>query len=90
MDLKRHEESNGPNAELGDAFVAQPAAELVALYGGWSENHEDHMDGFGCSHPMVFMLLLTRYVLQANAKVPDAEVCISIVGHNTIDGIVIS
>ena len=90
MDLKRPEESNGPNAELGDAFVAQPSAELVALYGGWSDNHEDHMDGFGYSHPMVFMLLLKRYVLQANAKVPNAEVRIGIVGHNTIDGIDIS
>ena len=51
MDLKRHEESNGPNAELGDAFVAQPAAELVSLYGGCLDNHKDHMDGFGYSHP---------------------------------------
>ena len=39
---------------------------------------------------MVFMLLLTRYFLQANAKIPDAELRIRIVGHNTIDGIDIS
>ena len=90
MDLKRHEESNGPNAELGDAFVAQPAVELVAFYRGWSDNPDDHMDGFGYRHPVVFMLLLKRYVPQDNAKLPDAEVRMGIVGHNTIDGIDIS
>ena len=80
---------NGPNAELGDAFVAQPPVELVAFYVGWSNNPDDHMDGFGYRHPVVFMLLLTRYVPQDNVKVPDAEVRI-FVGHNTIDGIDIS
>lgn len=90
MDLKRHEESNRPNAELGDAFVAQPAAEIVALNRGWSDNPDDHLDGFGYRHQVVFMLLLTRYVPEDNAKLPDAEVLIGIVGHNTINGIDIS
>ena len=68
MDLKRHEESTGSNAEVGDAFVAQPAAELVAFCGGWSNNPGDYMDGFGYRHPVIFILLLTRYVPQDSGR----------------------
>jgi hypothetical protein len=90
VDLYRHQESIGSNAELGDAFVTQPAAELVAFYVGWSNNPDDDMDGFGYRHPVVFILFLTRYVPQDDGRLPGAEVGTGIVGRNTIDGVDIS
>ena len=40
--LKMRDGLNGYKAELGDAYCAQHAAELAAVYGGWSDNPDNH------------------------------------------------
>lgn len=95
--MTMHEESNGHDADLGDAYGAQSAAELAAVYDRWSDSYDDYMDGVGYRHPAICMALLTRYVPPGDGRLLDAGVgtgivgeLLAIVGYNAIDGIDIS
>ena len=88
---------DGHDADLGDAYGAQSAAELAAVYDRWSDSYDEYMDGVGYRHPAVCVALLARHVPPGNVRVLDAGVgtgivgeLLAIVGYHAIDGIDIS
>ena len=92
-----HNDPDGHDADLGDAYGAQSAAELAAVYDRWSDSYDEYMDGVGYRHPAVCVALLARHVQPGNVRVLDAGVgtgivgeLLAIVGYHAIDGIDIS
>ena len=92
-----HNEPDGHDADLGDAYAAQSSAELAAVYDRWSESYDEYMDGVGYRHPAVCVALLARHVPPGKVRVLDAGVgtgivgeLLAIVGYHAIDGIDIS
>ena len=92
-----HNEPDGHDADLGDAYGAQSSAELAAVYDRWSESYNEYMDGVGYRHPAVCVALLARHVPPGKVRVLDAGVgtgivgeLLAIVGYHAIDGIDIS
>ena len=92
-----HNEPDGHDADLGDAYGAQSSAELAAVYDRWSESYDEYMDGVGYRHPAVCVALLARHVPPGKVRVLDAGVgtgivgeLLAIVGYHAIDGIDIS
>ena len=92
-----HNEPDGHDADLGDAYGAQSSAELAAVYDRWSESYNEYMDGVGYRHPEVCVALLARHVPPGKVRVLDARVgtgivgeLLAIVGYHAIDGIDIS
>lgn len=95
--MSMYNEPGGHNAHLGDAYDAQSATELAAVYDRWSDNYDDYMDSVGYRHPAICVALLTRYVPPGDGKLLDAGVgtgivgeLLAILGYNAIDGIDIS
>ena len=95
--MSMYNELGGHNAHLGDAYDAQSASELAAVYDRWSDNYDDYMDSVGYRHPEICLALLTRYVPPGDGKLLDAGVgtgivgeLLAILGYNAIDGIDIS
>ena len=92
-----HNEPDGHDADLGDAYGAQSSAELAAVYDRWSDSYDEYMDGVGYRHPAVCVALLARHVPPGKVRVLDAGVgtgivgeLLAIVGYHAIDGIDIS
>ena len=92
-----HNEPDGHDADLADAYGAQSSAELAAVYDRWSESYDEYMDGVGYRHPAVCVALLARHVPPGKVRVLDAGVgtgivgeLLAIVGYHAIDGIDIS
>ena len=92
-----HNEPDGHDADLGDAYGAQSTAELAAVYDRWSDSYDEYMDGVGYRHPAVCVALLARHVPPGKVRVLDAGVgtgivgeLLAIVGYHAIDGIDIS
>ena len=53
VDMSMYNEPGGHNAHLGDAYDAQSATELAAVYDRWSDNYDDYMDSVGYRHPEI-------------------------------------
>ena len=92
-----HDETEGHDADLLDAYGAQNSAELAAVYDRWSNSYDEYMNGVGYCHPAICVALLARYVPSGTAKLLDAGVgtgivgeLLAIVGYTSIDGIDIS
>lgn len=82
--MMMHNEPDGHDAGLGDAYSAQSSAELAAVYDRWSDSYDEYMDGVGYRHPAICVALLARHVPPGNVRVLDAGV------GTGIDGIDIS